>query len=187
MSGHFVFGYGSLVNRRSHGAHKARPARLSGWRREWCQTALRPVPFLSIRRSREGSLTGLIAEVDRGDWATLDAREFAYDRHAVEIDDHGLTLRPAVQVYAIAPRHRTETAGGPILLSYLDVVVQGYFHEFGEAGVAEFFATTEGWRRPVLDDRAAPRYSRHQSLSVRERAMVDNHLRALPAVVEQLE
>lgn len=187
MAGQFVFGYGSLVNRRSHGAPRAHPARLDGWRREWCQTNIRPVPFLSARPAPGQRITGLIAEVDGGDWATLDAREYAYDRHEADTHGHGLDPAPRVQVYAVAAKHRAADGRGPILMSYLDVVVQGYLHEFGKDGVAEFFATTDGWDRPVLNDRPAPRYSRHQRLSPEEQAIVDGHLGALAVAVEELE
>lgn len=51
--------------------------------------------------------------------------------------------------------------------------------EFGEAGVARFFATTDGWDAPILDDRAKPQYPRAQQLSSAETALVDRMLRAL--------
>ena len=38
-------------------------------------------------------------------------------------------------------------------ISYLDVVVQGFAHEFGEGGVQRFFDTTDGWDTPVINDR----------------------------------
>ena len=132
-------------------------------------------------------MTGLIAEVAAGDWTALDAREYAYVRHAAAVEDHGLRPTPNVQVYSVGSEHRAENARGPILMSYLDVVVQGYLQEFGETGVAEFFDTTDGWDRPVLNDRQAPRYRRHQVLSRDETALVDAHLRQLSAVVEELE
>jgi hypothetical protein len=49
--------------------------------------------------------------------------------------------------------------------------------------VADFFATTEGWDSPVLDDRAAPRYPRARHLEADERALVDSHLAALGVTV----
>ena len=67
----------------------------------------------------------------------------------------------------------------PVLLSYLDVVVQGYMREFGEAGVARFFATTDGWDAPVLDDRKHPIYPRHQVLNSSERALTDDQIAQL--------
>jgi len=62
------------------------------------------------------------------------------------------------------------------LLSYLDVVVQGFVHEFGTAGAKAFFETTDGWDTPVLDDRAAPIYPRAQTLSAEEQALTDRLL-----------
>jgi hypothetical protein len=56
------------------------------------------------------------------------------------------------------------------------VVVQGYLREFGEEGVTRFFTTTHGWDAPILDDRAAPRYPRHQPVTATERAITDAHL-----------
>ena len=53
------------------------------------------------------------------------------------------------------------------------MVVQGYDAVFGAEGVADFFATTRGWEAPVLDDRAAPLYPRHQVLAPQQLALVD--------------
>jgi hypothetical protein len=63
--------------------------------------------------------------------------------------------------------------------SYLDVVVQGYLNEFGEAGAALFFATTHGWDAPILNDRKAPLYPRDQVLTRAETGFVDDAIAAL--------
>jgi hypothetical protein len=55
----------------------------------------------------------------------------------------------------------------------LDVVLQGYLHVFGTAGVQHFMETTDGWDMVVLNDRTNPIYPRAQSLSVDETALVD--------------
>ena len=68
-----------------------------------------------------------------------------------------------------------------MLLSYVDVVVQGYRQQFGAQGVADFFATTDGWEAPILDDRAAPRYPRAQRLDRADQLLVDHHLAAVGA------
>lgn len=179
----FFFGYGSLVNRATHDYRRAHPASLPGWRRAWRHTRLRPVAFLTAEPDPATTIRGVIAAVPGADWAALDAREAAYDRHRV-CDDvlHDLSPRPSVSVYAI-PQHgqRAPTAAYPVLLSYLDVVVQGYAREFGAGGVADFFATTAGWEAPILDDRAAPIYPRHQRLSAAERALTDEHLARIGA------
>ena len=168
-----VFGYGSLVNRATHDYPGAQAAALQGWRRVWVHTPARPVAFLSVERCADTAIAGLLADVPGGDWAALDAREFAYARHAVSAETADGAL-PA-QVYAV-PQGQPPTDDHPILLSYLDAVVQGFLREYGTEGAAGFFATTAGWQAPVLDDRAAPRYPRAQALSTNERATVDDGL-----------
>lgn len=167
QSTHRFFGYGSLVNRATHDFHEAQVAQLRGWRRVWQRTTLREVAFLSVEPAVGAEIDGLVARVPGGDWAALDERERAYVKHAVE------TSVGAVQVYAVPSEHLSPAEDIVILLSYLDVVVQGFMSEFGEAGVARFFETTGGWAGRILDDRGAPIYSRHQSLSAEETALVD--------------
>jgi len=175
---HF-FGYGSLVNRATHDYPGARSARLSGWQRVWVHTPARDLAFLSVRPAPGCNIAGLVAEVPGHDWRALDAREFAYARHPVTAelpDGPGL---PA-QVYAVpGSEAHAPAVAHPILLSYLDVVVQGFLREFGAKGAEDFFATTAGWQAPVLDDRAAPRYPRAQTLAQSERATVDDALARL--------
>ena len=185
MSDPFFFGYGSLVNRRTHGYAEAYAARITGWRRVWRHTHLRPAAFLSVEPAPGAEIEGLIAAVPGGDWQALDARERGYDRHALaEGLAHAATRPVAAQIYAVASRHAAEPGlRHPILLSYVDVVVQGYLREFGEAGVERFFATTAGWEAPVLDDRAGPRYPRAQSLTARERGLVEAALAGLGVTV----
>lgn len=177
----YFFGYGSLVNRASHAFADAVPAQLAGWRRVWRHTDLRPVAYLTVVPDLEAEIDGLIAPVASQDWPALDLREAAYIRQsAAHQVRHALPHRPEIMLYTIPEgRHAAPTCAHPILLSYLDVVVQGYFREFGSAGVARFFDTTQGWDAPVLDDRAAPRYPRHQGLSAAERAQTDHHLNRL--------
>lgn len=171
-----VFGYGSLVNRATHAYGPARPARIHGWRRAWVHTPHRQGPFLTAVPSPHDSIDGLIAAIPGGDWAALDLREEGYDRLATPL--------PGVMIYAVPAQGPVEPQGrDPILLSYVDVVFQGYLREFGPAGLDGFVATTDGWRIPILDDRAAPVYPRHQALSAAERARVDAILRDLGATV----
>ena len=168
---HF-FGYGSLVNRRTHVYDSAQHATLRGWRRVWRPTALRPAAFLTARPCPGSRIDGLIAAVPNGDWAALDLREAGYDRVPAGSIDHRLDPAPEIAVYAIPPRN-DDVTGSPILLSYLDVVVQGYLSEFGEAGVARFFETTDNWSLPIADDRDAPLYPRAQDLAPEEAALID--------------
>lgn len=175
------FGYGSLVNRATHDFPDLQPARLKGWRRAWCHTDLRPVAFLTALPDPGAEIDGMIAHVPNDDWTALDRREWAYVRLAVtDRVTHPLEREVEIAVYAVPEdRHGRPTARHPILLSYIDVVVQGYLREFGTDGAARFFATTTGWEAPVLNDRAAPRYPRHQRLTAAETAFVDEQLAAL--------
>lgn len=176
------FGYGSLVNRATHDYPAAQRASLTGWRRVWVHVASRPVAYLSIEPDPTGRLLGLVADVPGGDWAALDAREHAYHRHPVMARTQTADL--AVQVYAVpvglghSPRQEN-----PLILSYIDTVVQGFLREFGESGVDHFFRTTAGWTAPIRDDRGNPAYPRAQHLSAKERQIVDQGLASMGAQI----
>ena len=184
----FFFGYGSLVNRQTHDFPEALPARVRGWRRVWRHTDRRQAAYLSVHPVPGAEIDGLVAAVPGGDWAALDLREAAYDRLPVApADVHHAHDRPiAVHIYATNGAFSAPAREHPILLSYLDCVVQGYLHAHGRDGADRFFATTDGWETPILNDRASPRYSRHTGLSDAERAVVDGWLARLSAVVEEL-
>jgi cation transport regulator ChaC len=67
MTDPFFFGYGSLVNRRTHDFAEAYPARIAGWRRAWVHTGLRDVAFLSAVAEPGCAMDGLIAAVPGAD------------------------------------------------------------------------------------------------------------------------
>ena len=97
---------------------------------------------------------------------------------------HGAPHEVDVQLYAVEPHHAADDgAGHPILLSYLDTVVQGYLREFGTRGARRFFDTTDGGEMTVLDDRAAPVYPRAQSLRPEETRFVDDALARLGVAI----
>ncbi len=175
MNDPYFFGYGSLVNRRTHDYPNATRARVTGWRRVWQGTSLREVAFLTAVPDSSAEIAGLIAAVPGADWVALDERERAYARHDVSALGHGLDDEPSVQIYAVEQALR-DAGEHPILLSYLDTVIQGYMSEFGEAGAAEFFHTTTGWHLPILNDRDDPIYPRATVLTADERAFVDENL-----------
>lgn len=181
----YFFGYGSLVNRDTHSYPDAQPAKLHGWRRAWVRTAVRDLVFLSVVEDRTSTIDGLIAAVPNSDWGALDAREAGYARlSSGDAVRHNLTPAPDIAHYAV-PQATTGVPGDhAILLSYLDVVVQGFALEFGTKGVQRFFDTTDGWETPVLNDRAAPLYPRAQTLTPDQTALVDSHLALLSARVK---
>ncbi|MGB5868932.1 MAG: gamma-glutamylcyclotransferase family protein [Albidovulum sp.] len=171
------FGYGSLVNRATHDYALATPARLKGWRRIWRHSSQRPLAYLSAEPAAGAEIDGLIAAVPDNDWATLDLREAAYQRLPLAKDS--LVMAPdwaeAIAIYSVDQAANAPPL--PILLSYLDVVLQGFLKEFGPDGPSRFFASTTGWG-PIHDDRALPRYPRHQALAPTEMALVDSLIAA---------
>lgn len=172
----WFFGYGSLVNRNTHSYPQAQRATLKDWRRAWVRTDLREVVFLSIHPAPGHSIDGLIAAVPGADWAALDAREAGYNRiAATHLIDHGSDASD-IAAYRVPEDRQSRDGSHCMLLSYLDVVVQGFLAEFGQAGAEAFFATTDNWDTPVRDDRGAPVYSRAQQLTRQEQALVDRLL-----------
>lgn len=162
------FGYGSLVNRQTHVYPDVARMTVDGWRRVWRATPINHVSFLTAEPAGGVTIDGLSAEVPGDDWAALDLRETGYLR---------APLPEGPQIYHIpAGLHGDPDDLRPILLSYLDVVVQGFLREFGEGGVHRFFDTTEGWATPVRNDRDAPEYPRSQTLTSEETALVNDHL-----------
>lgn len=185
MEDGYFFGYGSLVNRATHAHAPAFPATITGWRRIWRHLPERDLATLSVVKDPATQIDGLIAGVKAADWPALDAREFCYERCDVTpAVTHQAQVNGTIQMYEVTAQEQQDTQHA-ILLSYLDVVVQGYLQVYGEDGVAAFFATTSGWDAPILNDRVAPRYPRHQVLSDAEQSLVDAHLHDLAAQVKQ--
>ncbi|KAJ56390.1 hypothetical protein ACMU_05450 [Actibacterium mucosum KCTC 23349] len=184
MADPYFFGYGSLVNRATHDYPDIHRATIGGWRRVWHSLAHRDVAILSVEPAK-GQIDGLIAAVPGQDWAALDQREIQYARHPAPDVIHSAPGDISAQIYVVEPANIAATAKHPILLSYLDVVLQGFLREFGVPGAERFFDTTAGWDRPILDDRDKPIYPRHQMLDTEERLFVDLCLSRLSAVVVQ--
>ncbi len=180
ITGTHFFGYGSLVNLATHGYKSPRKATVQGWRREWFYSAKRDVSFLSVVKDPDASIQGLIADVTDIGWDALDIRETSYTRFELAKTD-GLQ---GVQIYVADPLHiGPKSQDKPILLSYLDCVVQGFLEQFGEQGVTAFFESTSGWDRPIKDDRNNPIYPRAQVLTNNELQLVDGHLEQLSAKI----
>jgi hypothetical protein len=181
---HF-FGYGSLVNRRTHDYPDARPASVRGFRRAWRHTRLREVAYLTVREAPGHEIDGLIASVPGGNWTALDLREAAYQRRLLAATDVRHDHPEAISVEIYQTRAADEAAPSvryPVLLSYVDTVVAGFHDVFGAEGAARFFATTDGWDIPVVDDRAAPIYARAVAPDGEVRRQVDTALDAFGVV-----
>lgn len=174
---HF-FGYGSLVNRRTHDFTPIHVSRITGWRRVWQRAPNRPAAFLSVVAETGAEIEGVIAPVPNDDWVALDAREFSYARISVtDAVAHGARDVRDISIYAIPPQDAAPPdRDHPILLSYVDAVLQGYLREYGETGAVRFIETTEGWDTPIRNDRDSPIYPRAQRLTASEQTFVDDML-----------
>lgn len=183
MTNPYFFGYGSLVNAATHVYASTHPAKLTGWRRVWRHTNAAPQAFLSVRPAPDTYIDGLIAEVPNADWQALDLREAGYIRSPLPTDilNHGAGPVDVHMYQVHLDAGRAAQTAHPILLSYLDVVVQGYLEVFGEEGAQHFFDTTDGWDAPILNDRSAPKYPRSQVLTAPQTAFVDDQLATLGA------
>ncbi len=178
------FGYGSLVNLATHDYVNPRKTTVHGWRRQWVYSLKRDVSFLSVSQDPQCSIQGLVADVTHIGWDALDLREVGYNRLALPDTALSETGFSGVQIYKADPAHVDPTAlEKPILLSYIDCVVQGFLEHFGKDGVAAFFETTAGWERSIKNDRTAPIYPRAQILTDAQTKMVDKHLLNLPVTI----
>lgn len=172
------FGYGSLVNVATHSYGGVEPAEVGGWRRQWVQSKARPVSFLSVVPDPLSRIEGIIAEVGEIGWDGLDEREAAYSRTPLPEPHSG------VQIYQAAPEHLAPpNFGQPILMSYLDVVVQGFNALYGDDGVRRFFRSTTGWETGILNDRAAPIYPRSLPMTAADTARTDAFLEDVATTV----
>lgn len=178
----YVFGYGSLVNERTHGYFEMHAATITGWRRKWCHAEGRRWAFLAAVPVEGAVLDGVIAHVPEDEWHALDQREFSYERIVSATVRHPLPHEVRVHHYWVPDgKHRAPDRDEPVLLSYLDTCIEGFLDVFGETGPARFFDTTDGWDAPILDDRAAPIYSRHTDPGSEVQAMTDGLLDSVGA------
>lgn len=179
MTDGFFFGYGSLVNRQTHVYADTSPATIRGWRREWRKSFAYGQTFLSVVPDASAQIDGLVARVPGGDWGALDIREAGYERLPLAPEQIIAPRAACAQIYAVA-REGSALPGpdAPVTLSYLDVVIEGFWTEFGPAGVARFFESTTGWAA-VLDDRMAPRYPRARPVARALCDVTDSYLDAL--------
>ena len=161
------FGYGSLANTDTHSFQPLALCHLKGWRRVWCHRIDRPsrkVTSLSILPDPDASTRGLILQVKASEQPTLDARESGYNR--LNLDHSSLKptpTGPAAYTY-VSKSSLLGDADFPILQSYLDTVLLGFFQTLGEDGITEFLENTSGWETPILMDRNDPIYPRYQTM-----------------------
>ena len=183
-SQHF-FGYGSLVNVSTHHTPWSTQATtLKGWRRAWSNrtsvASLGTVVSLTAYPCQGCQIDGLLAVVpSQADWDVLAVREAGYDRIQLQADvfTPNASSNGDYYVYQTQPQNRGAAVDGHVILqSYIDAVLQGYLHVFGENGVQRFIDTTDGWDGEIHNDRDKPKYPRSVVLTDDERKFIDEVL-----------
>lgn len=177
-----VFGYGSLVSRRSvaetlgHDAAPPVPARLAGWRRRWslirdnarAEKGFEPIdgePFdfclgLNLERvtgaPEDEWPNGALVELSEAELARLDLRELRYDRVEVTRDVRSAGAGEFDAVFAYAAKDQNFASEPPprsvVLASYLRAC-EAAFEELGPDELVTFGRTTEPVPVPVVEAR----------------------------------
>ncbi len=178
------FGYGSLVNPATHRTKiiDYSKATLKGWRREWLarpNNSFGNVVLLSVKRCEKSEIDGLVVLDHAHNQPALDEREANYDRKTVTVHElAGLkepyTNQDETSIYVASHHPMLNNAHEfCILRSYLDAVMQGYLHHFGEEGVARFVQSTDNFHFAICEDRHNPRYPRFVETSNSEQKLFD--------------
>ncbi|WP_146006449.1 gamma-glutamylcyclotransferase family protein [Cohaesibacter celericrescens] len=192
------FGYGSLVNDNTRNAESFGFAgRLKGYRRRWSiwhsseerkAFGFGGVAALSVTANSQAFCDGLLIFDRKDHLPNVDQRENMYDRILIDLADfqteHAMPLGVDCYIYVGQPAHSdTVDPHFPILQSYVDAVMQGFLHKFGEAGVERFIAETDGWQTPIVQDRHIPFYPRNVTLTQTEQILLDSYIKQSGAPV----
>ena len=182
----FIFGFGSLISSESRSltgdTGSCIPAKLTGFQRSWSgafpilDSSLPGMTAVSVAEKADGSVNGVLVEIEPKNIPAFDKREEGYARVEVPMDkvqlcydaeateDASSTTLPSgstIWVY-IAPVTPPSTTT-PILQSYLDVILLGCL-EYGEQFAKDFLLTTAGWEVAhhgcFVNDRTKPAYRR---------------------------
>lgn len=181
-----VFGYGSLVNAATlPNGTKSIPGKLKGYQRAWRiagDTPIGRVCGLTAEPNARASIQGTMILMPIEELPELDKREWRYNRHPLENgafqpERKGETIPGERIVYLVKPEHeRWGDRDHPLIQSYIDCVLRGYFERWGAIGVRRFADTTKGWHVPIHNDRAEPRYRRSVRITEEEEKLFDTVL-----------
>jgi len=172
---HYLFGYGSLINRSSRLATgqtgEAFPVRVKGLHRSWCVVAPEMnFTGLGVMKNPVSTCNGVLVQIDENELAAFDEREiigsnYNYDRLLIpnnQIQSHS-NLGSNIKIWSyIVKVPKNSDLKYPIVQSYVDVILGGCI-DIGRDFADEFVMSTSGWHFPWLDDRTAPRYARYIS------------------------
>jgi hypothetical protein len=109
--------------------------------------------------------------VDDDSLALFDIREGGYDRvqipwdHVSSYSEQPLPTDGNLWIYVSSETNLTPLAERPIMMSYVDVILNGCL-DFSEEFAQQFIAQTDQWQN-LVDDRANPKYVRPLATSER--------------------
>ena len=170
---HYLFGYGSLINKRSRDATYSHdgawhPVMVHGFSRSWTlEDTERKATAVAIQREQGTQTNGVLVEIDEHALPHFDQREWHY--HRVEVDNDDITfmepwsLPEGSVVYAYVYNDKFKDSGTfPITQTYLDLIIKGCL-DVSEEFAKQFFETTNGWERLIVQDRESFWYPRNYS------------------------
>ncbi len=172
----FIIGYGSLLkkaslNRTLPKVEIIEPIYLNNYARSWNAIEnIKPTvssTFLGIEKSKNSRVNCIVFEIENSLLATLDKREFLYDRQKVEVSDIEFTTdafsinkQDDIWIY-ITKNPVKPSKEYPIIQSYVDACISGSLEieeKFNLKNFAEdFITTTQQWSSSWVNDRIFPR------------------------------
>ena len=188
----WIFGYGSLINRKTwfFDAH-FEWVQIEGWVRQWCQIIKTPQGgfcALTISPNENSKIDGIIISTNLSTFSVIDKREAGYQKTIINEsqisvyenkDTNSMWNREPVFAYTASKESfRWASEKSPILQTYIDVIADGFYKQFGMKGLLNFFCTTQGWELPILNDRDMPIYPRSIDLEPEFLSLVDQHVSA---------
>jgi cation transport protein ChaC len=194
----YLFAYGSLVNDKTRPSNSVGiPAQVKGYSRSWRH----PIHLngmcvcgVTVYKESGGLLDGLLILSDpEYQSKLLSTREPGYsittiDTEAV-IAPFLTSIGRPVDILVSDPK-KTPTDMDEewvILRTYLDAILYGYFIRFGEEGVSRFLTSFVDWEFPILNDRVAPRYPRHQQIGADLLGFFDQTVEHFVGKVRQID
>lgn len=168
---HYLFGYGSLINKNSRLATGKTgitiPATIQGFQRAW--NVISPemkISGVGVVLQNDSVCNGVLIEIDENEIPLFDKRElegsnYNYERLAIPHNQlvHGeIPSNSSMWIYVVK-KPLVPTLEFPIAQSYLDVILTGCL-DYGEIFASDFIKFTSGWEYPWVNDRKCPRYAR---------------------------
>lgn len=178
MVKNYVFGYGSLISKKSRDKTGVSgdwfEVRLRGFKRFWTDIPSFEESFLVLIKSKLSFCNGVLFELDDKSLKDFDKREREVCYKRVELNKDTIEfiekksqkiIDGKCWVYVWNTKRLSHKL--PTIQSYVDVILDGCL-ELGEKFATEFMKTTYDWPK-IIDDRKNPQYSRALNKPLKKR------------------